>query len=176
MNDHDRARLVEFMGSLERDLPEVMEFFRGGAYAAEIELASDAWRDISEKAVIAQCYEAVQDAAFGRRFDDAGLSGVQLEFKLGLIERAWKRWKGTQGRIDKRIRTWLEAVDVVLGSFAKVAPVAEILLEFKEGLQAVAGDDGEPEPERAEPRPDPPAPDPETVSPRRPGSFCKVDF
>lgn len=72
----------------------------------------------------------------GERFDEAGLSGAELELKLNRVRYARGRYQASEGRQKFR---WglrlLQRINVPLKSLISVVGAGEALGEFKETLE-----------------------------------------
>lgn len=146
MTQDDKTRLKEFVTALKDVLTDIVKHPRPSipGHHASIELA---WTELSGKIENVPVQIDLQDNE--KRFDDHGLTGKQLTFKLALFWQAhdelldlgrakdgvgkplswWKRWFPACKRA-------LTTADVVLDSMAQVVIPLGALKEFKKGVEA----------------------------------------
>lgn len=160
MDDDDRRRLVEFVFETRADLDWVLPLYADveGSEGRSSEITSMAfqiWDDMRE-VEIARLEEALMSFEHDERLDGAGLGGLQLTFKLAVIEaaradahRAAEQTDSTQQsagdpqdapRWGRRVRAFLgkllDAIDIVLDSLVgALMGVGEALKEFKDALR-----------------------------------------
>jgi hypothetical protein len=147
MTQDDKTRLKEFFATLKDIIIDIVEHPRPTIPGRHHVIIKAAWTELSGKieGVPAQIDLQENEA----KFDDHGLTGKQLAFKLALFWQAhdelldqgrakdgigkvlawWKRW-------FPAFKRTLATADVILDSMAQVVIPLGALKEFKKGVEA----------------------------------------
>lgn len=137
---HDDAAVRLFLADANALLDETVQLLPTlkGIQASErlLRAHTAAWADLRERRAVESILDEIATEVPGalRR---AGLTGVQLAFKLTGWMDALREWRGTRAlNALKRAFQW---ADVILGSLGSIVagPGLEIFREFKEGTETV---------------------------------------
>jgi hypothetical protein len=149
MNEDDRQLLVGFMYSLEHDISRALEYTTFDDRLRE--LAWSAWNDVRDRGEFELVRDALESGDFDLRLEANGLTGVQLRFKLRLVDDSREAvdregsaleapdpadpQRPPRGRLRKRLRKLLASADVVLDSIVDaLTGRGEAIKEIKEAV------------------------------------------
>jgi hypothetical protein len=140
MTESERRQLLEFTHQLEDDISYALEYTR---FEGDLrELAFAAWQAVRERE-FQLVRDGIESGEFDDRMDANGLSGVELQFKLRLVDAARdavaqepdepdeSRWS----RLRKRLRQLLASAEVIFDSLVDaLTGRGEAIKEIKEGI------------------------------------------
>ncbi len=130
----DRTLLKDFFSQLRAFLQTLTD--EPSAYADDLILLEGAHQELQsmwEDPGMSDAFEnAISFTQIGPedQLRSAGLTGVQLQGKLSVIQRWGSRLLGD--RFVKYLRRLLDAINSLLGTLAGFVPGADFIMEFKE--------------------------------------------
>ena len=136
----ERPSLKLFLVDVSQLLDEAVDIVVGLDHSAIGADMSDtfaaAWADIQGRSVLDSIDDELNSVDVAR-LADAGLAGVQLDFKLVGWREALREWRTE--RTAEALRRAFRWANIVLGSLGKAltGPGLEVFKEFKEGTEAV---------------------------------------
>ncbi len=146
MTQDDKTQLKQFLDALQDLLTDIVYQPRPAIPGRHHAIIQAAWTELSGK--LGGVKAEIDSDNKGAEFDNHGLSGKQLTFKLALFWHANDELKdlgGAKDGIGKILRWWkrwfpacrrtLAAADVVLDSMAQVVIPLGALKEFKKGVE-----------------------------------------
>jgi len=101
------------------------------------EATTNAWKDLQDR------FDEVSKRLAEIKYDElrgAGLSGLQLNFKIEAVNFSRKKFLENLGENRHRrrfLRSLLKAIDSILGSLSVIMPLVEPITEFKEAIDSI---------------------------------------
>jgi hypothetical protein len=131
--------------NLEDFLEEVRKLFDNIAYhwdqiliPAEFrEPLVEAWDEL--RPAIVTLKDEINSPDHETKLKEAGLSGKQLQLKLGILNRAWEKFKDTG--TAKLLRKLLDWINKILESLGAALPGGEAVKELKDAIEELMGSD-----------------------------------
>lgn len=102
-----------------------------------LEATIGAWKDLQRRfnEVSKMLYEVKME-----RFQEVGLSGRQLDFKIEVFHFLHRRFKHDFSAVNwhpRFLRRLLKAIDSILGSLSILIPLLHPITEFKDALDSI---------------------------------------
>ena len=97
----------------------------------------EAWDEL--RPAIASLKDEVNSDDNATKLEEAGLSGKQLQLKLGILNRVWEKFKDTgTAKVLRKLLGW---INKILASLGAVLPGGEAVKELKEAIEELMGSD-----------------------------------
>ena len=97
----------------------------------------EAWDEL--RPAIVMLKDEVNSPDHATKLKEAGLSGKQLQLKLGILNRAWEKFKDTgTAKVLRKLLSW---INKILESLGAVLPGGEAVKELKDAIEELMGSD-----------------------------------